>query len=457
LGVGSVQSLGSWRGLINTYLQLQSLKTFVMLRDFTGWLKTSVSNLFTPGKTIDPSGTLMSRIVAEQTILYGSDLYRAGEEQFESNLNAILEKANEKDVPVILSELVSNLRDQPPFISIEDENGQSAGQDFNLARALESEGEYDKAREKYKSAKDRDALRFRAPEKFNEIINNTAKKYSCPVVPLVSNFEAVSPNGLIGNSLLLEHLHPNIEGYFQIAKAFYDTIKKNKLVSKDFPEYQITGQRNIGTTELDSVYGAMVIKHLKHSWPFQQKSEPNRFLETYKPVNMLEELALKIIKTPGYNLESGHMDLGKYYEQINNTGKAVLEYEALIASIPSEFEFYKKAATLLIREKQYDKADQILKKSLVYKEDYFAVKWIGQIALINENYEEAINYLERSDLVDQQVLFNLCRAYYLNNQREKGEEYYIKLKNMSPNSKYLPHLNKLRTLSLMKQKVGAKE
>ena len=72
LGVGSEQSLGNSRWLIRTYLKLRTIKTFLLVRDFIGWIKIRFSNLFYGGSKIDPSATLMERIVSDQTIPYGN-------------------------------------------------------------------------------------------------------------------------------------------------------------------------------------------------------------------------------------------------------------------------------------------------------------------------------------------------------------------------------------------------
>ena len=451
LGVGSAQSLGNWRWLINTYLKLQYFKTFILLRDFLGWAKTEFNNLFYKEDGTDPSATLMERIVAEQTIPYGSDLYEKGKEQFKENMEAIIQKAVDKGIKVVLSELVSNLHDQEPFISVKDKDGNSAKLFFNLARKQEANVEFEKAKENYYKAKDYDALRFRAPEDLNTIIKNLANQYSLPVVPLKSYFENESPNGLIGKELMLEHLHPNKDGYFLIAKGFYDTVKKNKMISTEWHKYDIIKERNYGVTELDSVYAALEIRHLKGGWPFHPKSVPNRFIQTFQPANRLEELAFKIFQNKNYNLQSVHMELGKEYERQGNFSKAFAEYNALITSIPYEIDFYEKAAKVLIKKKEYNKASQLLKRSLKYKETPFANKWVGQIALMNNNYREAISYLSKADLLDSQVVFNLSRSFYLDDQWDKGEEYFNRLQNLSPKSKYMVYLNKLRTLTMMKK------
>jgi hypothetical protein len=193
LGVGSVQSLGNSPWLIRIYLRLQSLKTFLMLRDFIGWIKIQISKIFYKGSEIDPTATLMESIVAEQVIPSGSAMYEAGKNQFKENMEIILRKAAERKVGVVLSELISNVRDQEPFISIEDKNRESAKSFFQLARKLELNGEFEKARVNYIKAKDSDALRFRAPEEFNVILKELSLKYSVPIVPMLSFFEKESP------------------------------------------------------------------------------------------------------------------------------------------------------------------------------------------------------------------------------------------------------------------------
>lgn len=449
LGVGSVQSIGNFRWIIRTYLKLQSFKAFLLLRDVIGWGKS----LFTKSE-VDPTATLMARIVGEQTIPYHSSLYEDGKNQFKENIEIILQKATEQNVKVVLSELVSNLSDQEPFISVEDENGHSAKSFFNTARRLEANGEIEKAKKNYIKAKDYDALRFRAPEDFNVLLRKLSEKYSLPLVPTVSYFEKESPNGLIGNNLILEHLHPNIDGYYLLAKAFYETLRNNKMISNDWDYDGISAERNNGLTKLDSVYSALVIKHLKGSWPFQPKGLPNRFAQSFQPSNHIEEMAFRILPGDNFNLEAAHMELGKYYESKGELNKAFSEYYALITSIPHEMEFYQKAVTVLLKEKEYNKAEQLLGKSLKYKENSFAYKWIGQIALMKDNYKKAISFLEKANLRDDQVIFNLCRACYLSDQWDKGEEYFLRLRNLSSKSKYISYLINLRNLVKSKKKIN---
>jgi tetratricopeptide (TPR) repeat protein len=324
---------------------------------------------------------------------------------------------------------------------------ESAEKCFELAYHAELSGDLNKAKQYYFKAKDLDALRFRAPEEFNSILHELASKYSDPIVPMVSYFEKDTPNGIIGNALMLEHLHPNRNGHYIMAKAFYDVLKENKLISPSWNSKAIEDEKYNGITELDSAYASLVVYQLKGSWPFQPKSVPNRNLQNFRPKNSIEAICLKIITTPNYSIESGHMQLGEYYEHLGKFDKAFEEYNALMTTIPEELEFYEKAAKVLILEENYDKAAEILQKSLKYNNTYFALKWIGQIALMKEDYKKAISYLTRSDMEDPQVVFNLSRSFYLDKQWYKGEEYFNRLRKLSPRSQYVAFLNKLRTTS----------
>jgi lipopolysaccharide biosynthesis regulator YciM len=113
-------------------------------------------------------------------------------------------------------------------------------------------------------------------------------------------------------------------------------------------------------------------------------------------------------------------------------------------------EFYQKAVTVLLAEKEYDRASQLLRKSLKYKENYFANKWIGQVALMKNEYKEAISFLSKADLLDNQVVFNLSRAYYSDGQWNNGEVYFLRMQNSAPRSDYFNYLKKMRVLTQIK-------
>jgi tetratricopeptide (TPR) repeat protein len=418
---------------------LKQFKTFLLLQEVLWQVKKGVANFSEQGDEFNPSATLMERLVAEQNIPYHSPLYEAGKKQFQTNLRAILRKTQRAKIPVIISELVSNIGDQPPFITTQYDSFPSAIQVYQAAKKLEQQNEFDAAKEKYYLAKDFDALRFRAPEEFNEIIHQAAKEFDAIVVPMKSCFEAASPGEIPGKELFLEHLHPNIDGYFIMAEAFFETMRKNRMISSDWLEYKISPASYYrtawGLTALDSLYGDLRILILQAGWPFKPKSAPNRVIIDYVPATKAESLAVKIWSYSNYSLERGHVEMAEYYEKLKRYDLAYEEYRALICLTPLNVSPYLKAAEMLINGRNFRSALILLKKSLTLAESFYANKWIGQILINYNETEQSIPFLEKAlkqDPTDPQLLYSLSGAYALNAQYKQAKEKLSELHKIVP-------------------------
>jgi lysophospholipase L1-like esterase len=227
LGVGSVQSFGSSRTLTRLMLYLNDFKTTQLIRNTMQWIVSSVAS----GEK-ESSGTLMANMPKDKFILLNSEEYKAGLQQFEDNFTDMLSMIKDKGVPVIISRLVSNLKDQKPFISTDTPGYKSADEIFNNARNEINKEEFTKADSLFILAKDLDALRFRAPEKMNEIIDSLGKEFHVPTVNMDSIFNAESPGGIVGDNLIVDHLHPNVKGYQLMGKAFYDAMEESDYLPK---------------------------------------------------------------------------------------------------------------------------------------------------------------------------------------------------------------------------------
>ncbi len=74
----------------------------------------------------------MARMAEDQMIELGSSVYETGINQFRENLDEMLQLAKDADVPVILSDLACNLKDQAPFVSIDKNDSSSAKFNYKL-------------------------------------------------------------------------------------------------------------------------------------------------------------------------------------------------------------------------------------------------------------------------------------------------------------------------------------
>jgi len=441
LGVGSLESIGHSRFLIKAYMKIQHLRLFRLLRQTINrfvsiFKKEDIQN------PKDLTATLMERIVSEQIIPLESELYKKGEKQFSSNLEEILLQAKKAKVPVVLSELVSNLRDQSPFQSVQSDTFPPANEIYQQAQKLDELGYHEKALQMYIRAKDLDALRFRATEDFNTIIRELASKYKVPLVPMKQIFEKHSSHGIIGNELILEHLHPNIDGNFLMADGFYRKLMEENLIASKFDSNRTKSledyKRNWGMTALDTVYGNLAIRWLKGGWPFQPKEFHNTSLETYTPKNKIDSTALQVLVDTEMGLEIGHLNLANYYREHKDYGNAYREYKALIYSIPHEVMFYEGATEMLLKLNREEEALSILEESLEIRKNAFAIKHLALLYLQQGNVNKALLSLAKADpelTEDGEFLNILAHAYIASGQFEKF-------------SKTLEHMSSRRTGSL---------
>jgi hypothetical protein len=166
------------------------------------------------------------------------------------------------------------------------EPGGSADESFALAKQHDAAGRYDAARSAYVAAKDRDQLRFRAPEAFNDVIRRVAARNGATVVESEAALAAAARNGIIGGDLMLEHVHPNVEGYFRLASSLYGPMVTRLGNGQTVDE--ATARRDIPVTEVDRLQGQYRVELLKNDWPFVPERRP---VTLPAPRDRIEEIA----------------------------------------------------------------------------------------------------------------------------------------------------------------------
>jgi tetratricopeptide (TPR) repeat protein len=182
-------------------------------------------------------------------------------ENFASNLRDTVEAARSSGARVLISTVASNLKDCGPFASMHHaglsqdalaswsqlvqqganlENARSyadalqeyrstakiddqfAELEFRIARVLGKMGANQEAKEHYLRARDLDTLRFRADSKINEINRSTASSISgAELVDAEAILSQESPDGIIGNDLLYDHVHLTPRGNYLLARAAF--------------------------------------------------------------------------------------------------------------------------------------------------------------------------------------------------------------------------------------------
>jgi tetratricopeptide (TPR) repeat protein len=423
LGVGSTESLGNSRFLVNTALYLNRFKTFGLIRNII----KSVMGIFNHNSS-KAKGTLMSRIVKDQYIPFNSRKYEAGIEQFKGNLKDILEMAKEKKVPVILGTLASNLKDQPPFISIKDNNLPPAEELFKKAQLLLKQNKTKEAIVLFKKAKDLDALRFRAPEEINKIILNLGKEYHAGIIDIDSVFNTVSPDGITGNNLMTDHLHPTLGGYQLIGKLYYEKMEQMNILPST--KEAIAGDHSQDSaaladfdfSKLDSTIADFRIKYLKNDWPFIEKDKVKPPRELFGVYNIIDTTAVEVVDGT-LEWEKAERRIAGWYLHKQDIRNFTRQMNVLISQYPFYIELYDLTIKELLQLKKFDDAYSFLYRRFKNKPDAFSAKWLGIIDLSKGNTDKALNYLQESlkyNNSDTQVLYNLSGAYLYKKQYDKA-------------------------------------
>ena len=270
LGVASTSRLSGSPTLIRLMLALRRLRLIQLLTD--GYQK--LIGMFSTARNYSGE-TLMQLMVADARIPYGSIVYQRGLDQFEANMHETLKLFSDRHIPVYISNLVCNEKDMKPFVSMEPHN--NAASQYAMGRLAYERGDTGQAQAYFTKAIDLDGLRFRAPTTINDIIARLCSKYpDAHLVDTHTEFGDWSAGHLIGNELLLEHVHPNLTGYALLSDAFYRELKRTHFLSAHGGQdtaAEITLQqlmKDMPLTALDFLCGAYKIDRLKRNWPFNE-------------------------------------------------------------------------------------------------------------------------------------------------------------------------------------------
>jgi tetratricopeptide (TPR) repeat protein len=439
LGVGSVENGGNVRWLKKLHLSLIHLRTYQLI------LKTvaGVMTFFKPEVDPNLTGTLMERIVKDKAIEYKSDIYNQAINDFKLNMGEVLQKARGKKVPVLFGDLVSNIHNLKPFKSITSSKQPLAEDMFLLANEYEKKGLPDSARICYYKAKDLDGIRFRAPEDINLAIYEISKKYDAHIVQVKERFEQNSPNRLIGKNLMIEHLHPNVEGYFLMADIFFNAMHDYNLISANWDTSLIKPSsyyRSVwGFTTLDSLVADIKVRSLMAGWPFKSEKVQNKFIYEYKPVNYADTLAIRCVVYKNVSIESMHEELAKYYMRQGKYSYAFNEYNSLIRCYPYITEYYLEAERYASLANDYRKGLELLLTCPNLDHSFLVNVQIGKLFQKLKEPDKAIVYYKKAQNAlkstdsKELLLTSLYSAYNESGNKKMAMNVLSQIREINPN------------------------
>ncbi len=386
LGVGSTSHIGSSRFWVQTILNLRKLRLVQFIDNVLAGIKK-----ISTGKVIDQRENLMKRMAASQEIAYNSEEYKEGVKQFETNMSELCSLMHDKNIPVFLSTLVSNERDQKPFISSIGSTN-NADQQFKQANTSYSVADYANAKRQYVNAKEYDMLRFRAPEAMNKIIEKFAAQY--PNIHLTQTrkvFEEHSPHNILGNETILEHLHPNLYGYALLSEAFYKAIQNAHLIKspaiKEMPLADLLNQMPI--TKVDSLYGAYTVMMLEAGWPFNKPIPAG-----YKRGNSFDEQLAGALAVNRISWADAMNQLFQYSMKANDKKMALKAVEAVMLESPLNITYKIYAGRINFDLGDYENAVYYFKLAYGQDQSFENIRNLYLVLLKTDQPERAKTYIE---------------------------------------------------------------
>jgi tetratricopeptide (TPR) repeat protein len=434
LGVASRESMGGSRWLSRLSLRLVHLRSFLLLRDaYNGF-----GRLFAGTEGAEARGTLMEKLARGRTIPLESQAYRDGLDAFTANIAELHDLCSANGVPVILGTQASNLRSLSPFVS-----GEPAGatpqqrlafhESFNdgltqwmngafdsaftafssaaslfpyhaeshyrRARCLDTLDRWAEARSAYLRARDLDELRFRTSSDFNAAIRNAADTSTLFSADIEQAFADSSPHGIIGNELILEHLHPAAWGNFLIAKTYAKAMSERGLLAsrKEWAVRDTISDASLWAarpvTELDERIARRRTEALVTTWPFQPEELP---LEPIAAEDTIGQIADQIARGR-IHWRMAHDRALAYYALRNDTRSMECEYRAIINQLPYvDVQPYLKLAHMFLVQSRTGELRAVLEQSLQVEPTILAYRALADIALRSENPRQAAVYYEKT-------------------------------------------------------------
>ena len=178
--------------------------------------------------------------LVQREIYWGDAAHAETTANYRDNLSELLAIMRTRGVPVALCTLVSNLEGFHPLRSqepappagaelegIANDYPHHAGVHFATGLDRKAGADAKGALEAFKRARDLDAIHLRACAPFNNILRESAVDGAW-LIDLERAFAAAAPEGIVGDELISEYLHPTVWGHYLMARNILAQIVKRE-------------------------------------------------------------------------------------------------------------------------------------------------------------------------------------------------------------------------------------
>lgn len=382
-GVGASWIEKRWDGLIRLKYALRNFR-------LVAWIRTALGggNRSAAGRQGDI--TLMKQVSQNNHVPLDSEDAERIFRLFGENLDEILQTFQREKVPVIVSTVVSNLA-FPPFVSEDGEEGAKAL--FEKGKEALNNGLPEEARLYLRAARDHDLLKFRAPTKINSVIASVCSALSVPLIDAEREFESQSPNGIPGDDLFWEHLHPKARGYYHIANLFVEKTLSLRLPAPVSPvisgRYLIPFEPDLlSISWFDRACADLTVRALTTKWPFQNYHVVPEVIQQAEP-RQLEIARRTMLRSLTW--DEGCYESAAVFIERGMLNEARVTYEAILQEFPYNFYTHALLGRLLIQTGDLRTAEHHLRFSIRSNASYAPPRVeLGLILVNTARFDEAI-------------------------------------------------------------------
>lgn len=423
-------------------------------------------------------------------------------QNFQRNLDDIVQAGLDAGAKVILNTMAVNLKDSPPFASMLNSNLAAAVQkDFetNFARAkqLEAQGDFAAAAQSYQLALQRDArfteaqfrlgncllhltnatatavehlqlacdydaLPFRADSRINALIREAGRRFAArglllcdPVAALGTNLQVAA----LGRETFYEHVHFNFAGNYWLGRAWAEQVLRvlPETISKrgaDDWVAQATCDRRLGLTDWNRVF---VIESVLERLP--QPPLGSQFNNSERMQLLRDEMAaLRQRANPDTAAQAGEIyveaikhapedhllyeNFAKFLESTKNLKPAIAQWRRVAELLPNNARAFYQAGRLAAGLNQLTEAESALAQAVALNPE-LAEAWfeMGNVHLRGGKPERALADYQRAwRLEPKHVAYCtfVGKALASLNRRAEAIEQYRQALRLQPDS-WLAH------------------
>jgi tetratricopeptide (TPR) repeat protein len=312
---------------------------------------------------------------------------------------------------------------------------------FRMGRVLDTLGRDGEARARYQRARDLDQLRFRTSTDFNEAILDQHDGTTCRVVDMERTFMSHSPDSLIGNSLMFEHLHPRSYGYFLMAEAFAAAMREGGMLGgvdewrqRDTVPPQLRWAERV-VTPLDERTAERRTEVLMSGWPFRDQFPT---VDAVDPRDTIAFIADRLVRAQIGWLEAHELAAAHYLSR-REPELAAAEYRTIVDQLPDvSVQPYLRLARIYLDMEQPTEVERVLRSSLRVEPTILAYRALGDLAFHSDRPAEAAEFYEltftfpqpQSEQVENGTL--LALSYEQAGMPAKAEERIMKVLSLKP-------------------------